>query len=154
MGFGHSVIRLFTVAVLLALAACGGGPSPTMVQLTLTATPDVNAIQNVPSPVLVRVYQLASPAGFGEADYFQLDKDAAGVLGGNMLGKDEYFLSPGGSQTVLLEMAPDARFVGVVAAYYDIDNATWRGTAPVEPGKSNKITATVGALAVSLQAGS
>ena len=154
MGFGQSVIRLFFGATVLALAACGGGPSPTTVALTLSATPDANVIDGQPSPVLVRVYQLGTPAGFVDADYFLLDKNESDVLGPNLLGKDEYFLNPGASQTVLLELAPDARVVGVVAAYYDIDNAVWRATAPVEAGEKNEITATIGALAVSLAAGS
>ena len=153
MRFGQSVLRLCCGAALLVLAACGGGPSPTTVALTLAAAPDVNVIDGQPSPVLVRVYQLGSPAGFVDADYFMLDKNESDVLGPNMMGKDEYFLNPGASQTVLLELAPDARVIGVVAAYYDIDNAVWRATAPVEAGKANEITATVGALAVSLAPG-
>lgn len=154
MGFGQSVFRLATVLALLVLPACGGAPTPTTVSLTMTATPVVNLIEGVPSPVLVRVYQLGTPAGFVDADYFMLDKNESEVLGGNMLGKDEYFLSPGSSQTVLLQLAPDARVVGIVAAYYDIANAVWRATAPVEPGKLNPITVTVGAQAVSVAAGS
>ena len=145
--------RLYGLIALatLGLAACGGPPPPTMVELTMAASPDANAIQNVPSPVVVRVYQLKSPAAFEEADYFQLDKSESDVLGDDLLGKDEYFLSPGASQTVVSEVSPDTRYLGLVAAFYNIDAASWRGTVAVPPNKTTAVTATIGATSVTVQ---
>lgn len=139
------------VLAALALVACGGPPPPTKVELTMAATPDANAIQNVPSPVVVRVYQLKSPAAFEEADYFQLDKSEGDVLGDDLLGKDEYFLSPGASQTVVSEVNPDTRYLGLVAAFYNIDSATWRGVVPVPANKTTAVTATIDAMSVTVQ---
>ena len=141
--------RVLIGAALLALAACG--PSPTKVELTMAAAPDANAIQNQPSPVVVRVYQLKSPAAFEEADYFQLTNSEGAVLGDDLLGKDEYFLSPGTSQIVVSELSPDARFLGLVAAYYDIDSAIWRDTVPIPPNKTTAVTANIGALSVAFE---
>ncbi len=135
----------------LALAACGGPPPPTMVELTMAASPDANAIQNVPSPVVVRVYQLKSPAAFEEADYFQLANSEGDVLGDDLLGKDEYFLKPGESEVVVSEVNPDTRYLGLVAAFYNIDAATWRGTIPVPPNETTAVTANIGAITMSLQ---
>jgi type VI secretion system protein VasD len=143
----HVLVALAT----LALGACGGPPPPTMVELTMAASADANAIQSVPSPVVVRVYQLKSPAAFEEADYFQLDKSESDVLGDDLLGKDEYFISPGASQTVVSEVSPDTRYLGVVAAFYNIDASTWRGTVPVPANKTTAVTANIGPASVTVQ---
>ncbi len=148
---------LFGVAV-LALAACGGGPPPpTMVELTMAAAANANPIPNLdgteiaPSPVVVRVYQLKSPAAFQEVDFFQLSQDAGSALGDDLLGSDEYFISPNGSQTVVSELAPDARFIGVAAAFYQIDTAQWRATLPIPPNETTAVTASIGETSVTLQ---
>ena len=152
MGIFNSAARALLGVAVLALAACGGGPPPpTVVELTLAAAADANAIQNQPSPVVVRVYQLKSPAAFEEADFFQLRADEGGVLGDDLLGSDEYFISPGASQTVLSEFSPDARFLGVAAAFYDIDGAAWRDTVAIPPNETTAVTANIGALSVALQ---
>lgn len=152
MKFVNSRLHVLVALATLALAGCGGGPPPpTMIELTMAASPDANAIQNIPSPVVVRVYQLKSPAAFEEADYFQLDKSESEVLGDDLLGKDEYFLSPGASQTVISEVNPDTRYLGLVAAFYNIDAATWRDTVPVPPNETTAVTANIGAMSVTLQ---
>ena len=152
MGIYSSAARALLGVAVLALAACAGGPPPpTVVELTLAATADANAIQNQPSPVVVRVYQLKSPAAFEEADFFQLRADEGGVLGDDLLGSDEYFISPGASQTVKSELSPDARFLGVAAAFYDIDGASWRDTVAIPPNETTVVTANIGALSVALQ---
>lgn len=152
MGIVRRVSPVLAGALALALAGCGGGPPPpTVVELTMAAAPDVNAIQSVPSPVVVRVYQLKSPAAFEEANYFQLDRNESDVLGGDLLGKDEYFLNPGASQTVVRELSPDARYLGLVAAFYDIDSAVWRDTVAVPPNKTTAVTATIGALSAAFE---
>ena len=152
MGILNSAARALLGVAVLALAACGGGPPPpTMVELTMAAAANANAIQGQPSPVVVRVYQLKSPAAFEEADFFQLRQDEGGVLGDDLLGSDEYFINPGASQTVLSELSPDARFVGVAAAFYDIDGAEWRATLPIPPNETTAVTASIGEKSVALQ---
>lgn len=143
--------RVLIGAVTLALAACGGPPPPTMVKLTMAAAADANFYQNNAAPVQVRVYQLKSPAAFEDADYFQLANSEGDALGDDLLGKDEYFLSPGASQIVISEVNPDTRYLGVVAAFRNIDAATWRGTVAVPPNKTTSVTANIGALTVTLQ---
>ena len=77
--------------------------------------------------------------------------DESGVLGDDLLGSDEYFISPGASQTVMSELSPDARFIGVAAAFYNIDGAEWRATVAVPPNETTVVTANIGELSVALQ---
>lgn len=138
-------------AAMLAVAACGGPPPPTKVELTMAAAADANFYQNSPAPVQVRVYQLKSPAAFEDADYFQLDKNESEVLGDDLLGKDEYFLAPGANEIVVTELDPDTRYLGLVAAFRNIDGSIWRGTVPIPPNKTTTVTANIGAQTVSIE---
>ena len=140
--------RVLVGAAAFAVAACGGGPPPpTMVELTMVPAADVNGA----NPVVVRVYQLKSPAAFEGALYFPLTSDEAGVLGDDLLGKEEFFAIPGEPQFVVSEVDPDARYLGLAVAFSDIDSANWKATVPISPNKTTAVTANIGALTVSLQ---
>ncbi len=152
MGILKSAARAMIGVAALALAACGGGPPPPpMVELTMSAAANANSDAGGARPVVVRVYQLKSPAAFEEADFFQLRADEGGVLGDDLLGSDEYFLTPDSSQVVVSELSPDARFLGVSAAFFAIDTAQWRATVPIPPNETTAVTANIGAQSVTLQ---
>jgi type VI secretion system protein VasD len=159
-GRGSRPRWILAAAVLLAavggLAACVAPqqPDPTVVRLTVTASPDVNPDpQGRPSPVTVHVYRLTSPTAFSQADFFQLVEQEQATLGPELLGSDQVVVTPGGSQTVMREFEPQGRFIGVVAAFRDIDAASWRAYAPVPQNQTTPMTATVDALSVTLSPG-
>jgi type VI secretion system protein VasD len=136
------------------LSACGSKPPPpTVVQLTVKAAPNINPdADNRPSPVLLRAYQLGATDGFDKAAFFQLyDKDAA-TLGTDMADRQEIAVAPGETKTVTLEFKPNAKFLGVLVAFRNIDRATWRADAPIPPNKTTSLTVTVDALSVKLAA--
>ena len=141
----------------MVLAACQPEPPPpppppTVVELTVAAAPTVNpAPDGRPSPVVVRVYELASPTTFNQADFLRLFNDDQGTLGADMLGRQELTLTPGSVQNVRRELRPEARFLGVVAAYRAYDQAVWRAVVPVPPNQTTPLTADVGPLAVTLR---
>jgi len=143
-GLARAVIGI----AVLALAACGGPPPPTIVDLTMVAAQDANSYagDGVGFPVQVSVYQLKSPDAFTGKDFSQI-----GELGGELI--DTYTLSPGASQTVRHELLPDSRYLGVVAAFREINTglAAWKASMPVEPNKTSAVTANIGASAVALQ---
>ena len=92
------------VAVLLPLLAFAGcsappPPPPTQVNLTLSATADVNpTTSGQAAPVVVRVYQLASTSGFEGAEFFPLFNQDQSVLKTDLVKKDEFLLSPGAEE--------------------------------------------------------
>jgi type VI secretion system protein VasD len=144
------------VAVVLALvgfvSACGSAPSPTLVDITFKAAPDVNPDPSGrPSPIFVRYYQLGATSTFTSADYFQLHDSEAAVLGKALLDRQELPLAPGTSQTVSIEAKPGTIAIGIAAAYRDINNAQWRAQAPVAAGKKTTIEVQLGKLAVSVK---
>jgi type VI secretion system protein VasD len=139
------------------LAACGGDPPPpppppTIVVLTLRGGPDVNPdAQGAAKPIAVRVFELASSGGFMAADFFSLDADPAGALGGDLLGQDSFVLAPGGTEVWQHELNPETRFVGVAAAYAQIDGAAWRAVFSPPPNETTLLLAELGARGVRLQ---
>jgi type VI secretion system protein VasD len=141
-----------TAAVALALAASLGVASCVKVKpsaaaakakVALSASADINPdASGKPSPVVVRVYQLKGDAAFAGADFFALFDDEMKVLGPELIGREEYVLTPAEHRTVELPVAKTARFVGVVAAFRDIRNSQWRVVVPA-PLKKNDVTLSV-----------
>jgi type VI secretion system protein VasD len=100
-------------------------------KVALTASADVNPdVSGKPSPVVVRVYQLKGDAAFAGADFFALFDDEMKVLGQELIGRDEYVLTPAERRTVELVVPKTAKFVGVIAAFRDIRNSQWRVVVP------------------------
>lgn len=130
----------------------GGSPDPTTVTLLLSGESTVNpAPDGRPSPIVVRVYQLKSNTAFDAADFFQLYDGEAAILKENLLGRDEIVVTPSSTQTLVREFKPDAHYVGVLAAFRNLDGATWRASAKVSPNKKTEVQVRLGARSVALK---
>lgn len=142
---------LLACLVLAVATGCATPGQPAMVELSVMPSADLNPDANGrPSPVVLRVYRLASDSAFQAADFFQLYEQEAATLGPDLLGRDELMLLPGEGQNLLRRLEPDTRFVGVAVFYRDFETAGWRALAPVAPDGTTKLTASVEALSVSL----
>ena len=120
------VPTLLLLAIGAVIAACGG-PSPTNVLLTVTASPQVNPnSDNQPSPTVVRFYDLKSPDTFNSASFFDLYDDDTKRLGADMLGRKEIEVQPGKTMHIDSVAAPGTLFLGVLAGFRDLDGALWR----------------------------
>jgi type VI secretion system protein VasD len=80
-----------------------------------------------PSPVNLILFQLKAPDGFQSADFFSLYSPESSVLGGDLIRRTQTLLRPGERNEAEWEFDEEARFIGVVAAFRDIENAQWRG---------------------------
>lgn len=102
-------------------------------------------------PVVVRVYALKSSGVFATTDFYSLfDKDAA-ILGADLVARDEMTLAPGQSLPLERGLDPNASYLGVVAAFRDIDHGRWREALRLNPGVDNRVLIEVGANAVSIR---
>lgn len=135
--------------VALALVACAGAPKPAQVAGTIQASQQVNpSASKRPSPLLLRVYELKTAAVFNSADFMSLYQRDKTELGADMLGKEEFVLAPGESKTFSKTLALDTRFLGVVAAYRDVEHAKWRSIVPVQPGQQHNLVIRANELSV------
>jgi type VI secretion system protein VasD len=151
-------LRCFVgAAIACCLAGCAAPPPPppppTLVNITLSATNDVNQNeQGAGSPIQLRIYQLGSAANFNNADFFPLYRQDAATLGPDIAKREDFELSPG--KTVTDKLSPEApvKAIGFFAAYRDYQNATWRASADIPPHLTTNITVTAGAHGLTVKA--
>lgn len=125
-------------------ARCGKSPPPPppppVLELSVHAGPDQNpGPDGKPGPVAVRLYQLRASAAFERADWYVLTEREHATLGDDVASMEEFVLLPGETRTMTRPLKPGVQFVGVAAAFRDIDRASWRGVQPVTPSGTNKL---------------
>ena len=96
-----------------------------------------------PRPVVVRLYELKSSGAFSGADFFSLYEKETQTLGPELVTRDEVFLTPGQSRRLQSNLDAKVRYLGVLGAFRDIDNATWRASAPITAGEDNDLRVAV-----------
>jgi len=137
----------------LLVAGCASKPVVTPVSLTLVAGADANPdARGRASPLTVRVYALKSPGPFEGADFFSLFEKDQATLGAELVQREEMLLRPGESRKLDLVLPADARAIGLMAAFRDLDHARWREVRAVEPGKPQTLTVTFGARQIRIEA--
>ncbi|MGK0373288.1 MAG: type VI secretion system protein VasD [Glaciecola sp.] len=116
----------------------------TKADLTIEAAQNVNPdIDGRPSPVLLRFFELKSTAAFNNADFFNLYDQGVGELGADYVGHFDVEMKPGESKEILKEFLPDTRYLGVMAAYRDINNAVWRRIIDIEVDSNSDLLITL-----------
>lgn len=154
--------RLLLVGTILALASCGGDepppspapapPPPKVASLTIKAAAGVNPNgAGLPSPVVVRIYQLGGVTKFVETDFFQLQQDAAAALGDELIGSDVFVLAPGGIEVYQRELGEDVRFLGIAAGFRDLSAGTWRSFHAIPPATTTLLEADVSGTEITMR---
>lgn len=159
---------LFTVKALLALAlitylsACGSKPPPTEIEikpaaqgatidLIAVASPLINpGPDGVPSPVVMRIYQLNGETNFANGSFRQLWEEDEKTLGTTMLAKTEIYLTPGGVQRIKANLIEGTTIVAVVVGYRSFEDAKWRAMVGLQGDKRFKLKADLKTAAVEL----
>jgi type VI secretion system protein VasD len=120
-------------------------PSDPHLTLALQAALDTNPnIYGRPSPVVVRVFQLANNQAFQRATLSQLSVDPGQVLRADFLGADVFLLRPG--ERFRYHFIPETRMrdIGVIVEYRSLDEARWRVVSTVEQGKTPAVFVSIG----------
>ncbi len=127
-------------------------PDPSSIESTLLADLKVNPdINGRPSPLVTRFYELKSLSVFNNTDFFTLYEQDVAVLGEELLARDELRFQPGEEKQVSRELQPDTRFIGVIGAFRDIENATWRKSIEVELNAKTTFVIEFGASAIDIR---
>ena len=121
----------------LVVAGCAAGPrvsEPTTLVIRLQAAADVNPdLRGRATPLDVRLFELRSASAFETADFFALyDRDQS-ALAADLLAREQVVVQPGESRSINRQAKPETRFLGVLAAYRDLERAVWRASVPVAP---------------------
>jgi type VI secretion system protein VasD len=144
MSSGNTHFSTLAAACLIAAASLAGCSStarqvPIPYALALTADSKVNPdVNGRPSPIQVTMYELKSPGTFQSRDYFALQADPQTALGQDLLNVDQVILKPGETRTVERPGDAQARVVGIVAGYRDLEHSHWRLVVQLpEPQNAN-----------------
>ncbi|MBS68874.1 MAG: type VI secretion system lipoprotein TssJ [Pseudomonas sp.] len=132
--------RRITLAMLASLLVLGGcsalSPYSKLTKLDLELhgsdrlTPDLNGR---PSPIVLRLLELKHPVAFENGDFFALYQRPKEVLAPDLVTSEELELRPGESRELRLSVQDGSRYVGVLAAYRDLPEASWRYVIAVPP---------------------
>ncbi len=129
-------------------------PDPASVVIRIATSTEVNPdLMGRPSPIVVRVYELKSDDIFNNADFFALYEQDDSILGNDMVGRDEMEIPPGENLSMEKQLDMDARYIGVIAAYRDLDNAIWRGSIATPIDETTYIDITLGKLSLTVKQG-
>lgn len=128
-----------TIAAAMVLVGCAKPPvisppkpepSPTVIQLDITADAGVNADRHGRAmPIVVRVYLLQTKAAFDNADFFSLFERDDEVLGAAKVIREEITLLPNQAFSTELHPQGPSQFLAVFAAYREVNKVRWRATA-------------------------
>jgi type VI secretion system protein VasD len=151
---GGKTVALPALLMLLAVGpGCSGTPPPpdTVVDLSLVATSDLNPdAQGRPSPALVRIYELTSEDPFRTATYYDLRDAPEDTLGPTVVSRREIVVNPGTATQRTFEVEDNARIIGLVVDYQDLENAIWRSYISVRTGEENRLHTSLRADEVTL----
>jgi len=107
---------------------------PPSTKLHFRVAQDINPdLDGRPSPVIIKVYELASKTVFENQDFFALYDNQEVILRTDLLKKDELVFEPGQRTEYRMALQPATRAVAVVVAYRDIEGARWRAVVDVKP---------------------
>jgi type VI secretion system protein VasD len=137
-----------------ALTACSNISwlrSATSINSQILASYEINPDANGrPSPVVVRIYELKSISAFNEADFFKLYDEEVATLGGDLLSREEFEFTPGESHKIIHNAHEQARFFAVIAAYRNIDQASWRASTALKLNSKNSLIVRINKLSVTI----
>ena len=136
------------------MAGCSSPPKPvvTAVSGSIEGSPRLNpSVNQRPSPLLMRLYELRTPAAFSSADFMALYQSDQAALATDMVAREEFMLQPGETRALRKTLAADTRYIGVLGIYRNLEKATWRAVVPIQVGKSQTLTVKAGELAVTAE---
>lgn len=137
--------RLFVIcSATSGLTGCGVmnliPPDPTILKLTLVADRAVNPMPNqVSAPIQVHLFVLRTQSVFMQTDADTIIQKASTLFGSDLLDKRLNVLDPGAKDTFEIKLPPEAYFVGVVAAFRQIEFAKAAKLIRIQPKQVNKI---------------
>lgn len=138
--------RLLAAALFAALAVLGGcsalSPNSSLTKLDLSLqgsdrlNPDLNGR---PSPVVIRLIELKHPVAFENTDFFSLYQRPKEALAPDLVIQEELELRPGEQRDLKLYVQGGSGYVGVLAAYRDLPESSWRFVIPLRHKAQNRI---------------
>lgn len=158
MTMTNNMLRLFSIVscfcIFTALTACSTSQwtlFPTKINAQVLAGFNINPDANKrPSPLVVRIYELKSVDTFNAADFFKLYDEEKATLGGDLISREEFELSPGEGREIIHKANNQSRYFGVIAAYRNIDQSRWRASTALKLNSKNSLIVKIGKQSITI----
>ena len=135
----NSKITLIFTGLLFIMLVAGCAlikPVPDDYVISLNSSSDLNPdADGRASPLVLRIYELSDDKLFKESEFFDLYDNDTEILEKAIVNKQEIELNPNESRKLELPLADETKFIGFLAAYRDIESATWRELHDVKSQK-------------------
>ncbi len=122
----------------LILASCSSPPKPPIASVSLNVQSNINPLSSIAEakvpearPVVIRFYELSSLAAFNSTDFFSVFNDYKTTLENELIASEELRVTPGQKQKFTRTLNLNTRYVGVVAAYKNLEESQWRASAAI-----------------------
>lgn len=152
----HTLVLALVLSAAFALGACGSAPQqpdPTTIELTVIAAPDANADPAGNGlPVVVRIYELKNTGRFDGADFYSLYDNEATTLESDLIAREQLDMRPGQAREIVRKADTGTQYLGVLAAFREIDQSQWKLVLPLKQNKNNIISLHVWADSLSVSA--
>jgi type VI secretion system protein VasD len=122
-------VRAAGLLLLTTLCGCASAPAPRAVpleaaiQVSEGLNPDADGRA---SPLVLVFYQLRAADTFRGLDFFAVFDPEGRTLAADLVSREQLTLAPGEDRVYRTELDPEATHLGVVGAFADLENATWR----------------------------
>jgi type VI secretion system protein VasD len=132
-------------------ATSAPAPIPFTVELKLAAGSDLNPdIEGRASPLVIRIYQLESISAFNNGDFFALYENDQALIGKDIKYREELEVRPGQKISNKHERQAGARYIAVLAAFRDLDQAQWKAFVEMKPGQNEAFNVNFDKTSVSI----
>ena len=154
MDFGRRILPLLLMLITLGLSSCAGSlfvPFATWVQLDIVSDENINPDDSGrPSPIVVRIYELKDVANFQSKDFFEIYDNDAEALGEAMIKKEEFEFRPNETSYIERKFSDETVYIGVLAAFRNIDDAQTRAFYKLRKSRTNKLKINIKDIKVSI----
>lgn len=138
----NNALRFAVLTWVILLTSCSAVNSKvggmldldTDVNLTFIVNDNVNPDDNkVPSPVILRMYELKSTKAFENANFIDLYERDTEVLGKTMLNKQSVrAIQPGENRTEKFILSKEAKYIGLYAEFLQYENSKYKVIIPID----------------------
>jgi len=153
---------IFFIAI-LALFGCSSDPekpvavaepppkAPTTVQVHMVVSEQANPdLDERPSPIVIRIYELKSLGKFEEGDFYKLFENYDSLLGPELIASEQYHLKPSDVNIIKQTLSAETRYIAVTAAFRDINQAIWKDTIQLTDEKTTDLLVFIEKLNISI----
>lgn len=142
---------LVMLAIALSLGCMSKEADPLRADGRIVVGANVNpGYEGQPSPVVLRIYQLKAPGLFKTADFYALYNDGKATLGEDLLAHEQLDVRPGDILSYQRDWDDKTRYIGVLAAFRDIEKANWHAVTAVPAEGTVPLMIQVNELSVKL----